>query len=101
MDWLLVYCVMAPRSVRSASCWVTTIPRPPKSTSKWISTPCEPLPCRGLEVCDEYAPGRRSGVFRNETRPGIQAAGSGQMADRFRNVSRAAQGFLHHSEVGT
>ena len=36
MDWLLVYCGMAPRSVRSASCWVTTIPRPRKFTSKWI-----------------------------------------------------------------
>src|SRR5437763_111191 len=101
MDWLLVFCGGAPRSVRSVSCWVTTIPRPPKSTSKWTSTPCEPLPCRGLGACDEYTPGRRSGVFRNATQLGIQVAGSGQRADRFCNVSRAAQGFLHYSEVGT
>jgi hypothetical protein len=34
MDWLLDYCGIAPRSVKSASCWVTTILRRPKSTSK-------------------------------------------------------------------
>ena len=90
----------APRSVRSASCWVTAVPRPPRSTPKWISMHCGHSPCRGREVCDEHSPESCWGVPRDATRLGIQARGGGQRVDRFHHVPGAAQRFLHHSGVG-
>jgi hypothetical protein len=37
MDWPPSCCVRARRSVRSVSCWVTAVPRPPRFTPKWSS----------------------------------------------------------------
>src|SRR5271165_6818327 len=73
MDWPPNCCGTAPRSVRSASYWVTAVPRPPRSTSKWILMHCEHSLCRGREVCDEHSPGSCWGVLRDATRLGIQA----------------------------
>src|SRR6516162_904162 len=100
MDWPPNCCGRAPRSVRSASYWVTAVPRPPRSTSKWILMHCGHSPCLGREVCDEHSPRSCWGVLRDATRLGIQAAGAGQRVDQFHHVSGAAQRLLHHSGVG-
>src|SRR5664279_1590950 len=87
--------------MRLAKSWVTTIPRPPRSTRKWISMRCERSPCRGREVCDEHTSKSRSGVLGVATQFGIQTTGGGQRVDRFCHVPGTAQSFLYHSGPGT
>src|SRR5260370_487239 len=100
MDWPPNCCGRAPRSVRSASYWVTAVPGPTRSTSKWILMHCGHSPCRGREVCDEHSPGSCWGVLGHATCLGIQTPAGGQRVDRLRHFSRATQRFLHHSGVG-
>ena len=62
MDWPPRCCARAPRSARSASCWVIAIHRPRRSTPRSISRHCARSRCRGREVCDEHASTGRSRV---------------------------------------
>ena len=65
MDWPHRCYAKAPLWRRLANCWVTKAPRRPRSTPKSIWRRCARSPCRGREVCDEYPPTSRPGVFND------------------------------------
>src|SRR6516164_8146264 len=76
----------APRWVRSVKFWDIVMCRQQRFTPKSTSTRCEHWLCHGREKLNEHAPTGCSGLHRDATRVGVQAARGGKRIDRFRRL---------------